>query len=442
MRSYSRWGLVLLGSCLALALSVLLLFSASGMASADEGVVDLEVTMVAPEHVAPEAVFVINLAYTNNGTADAPDDTQITLTLPDGVQFVQSTDRWGNPLPPDSVDGNQLTWVVGYIRAGDTYTHILITEKLDPDQPEGQVFVNAAEMTSSAVDANLEDNLAAVTTTLCDMAGSTKQVHASEVMPGDVLTYTITLNLSRRESAGSPQFRQVVMTDTLPDAHQVRFMGWVGENRGEMDGQMLRWQGQVQAGEPLQLQYRLGVQGDLASGSVITNGARLSWRNGWIDLEPVSTTVVLPPYARMIGSEGASWQHEYGITIDVPPHAVTETTRFEFRRLFTDTQPLMGPPGWMYAHQAFEVNAFRFAEIHAFGKPITFTVDVTNAVQAGMNQESLRLWYRNGPGDPWQMLGEPTQSGPGYLKFQTTHLTQFALLWESPYQIRLPLLLH
>ena len=440
MTVINRRTLIVLASTLGVVLVSLLLLGAAGMAAAAEGEIDLGVTLRAPEHVAPDSTFVINLAYSNTGTLASPADTWASVTLPDGVSFVGATDRQGAPLSPDQIQGNTITWVLGALPAGECCGHILITVQTASDLPEETALQVSAEIGSSAVETNMANNTADVTSTICDMAGSTKQVQAREIKPGDILTYTITLNLAKRMVMTDMQSRQVTLTDTLPNQNQVRFLGWTGEVQGEVVGQELRWQGQVRAGEPLKLQYRLGVVGDVVSGTVITNGAHLAWGGGKFDIDPVTTTVTLPPYARMIGPQGYTWRHEQGVDIEVPPHTVTDTTRFEFRPI-TDTHKMQGPPGWMFAHQAFELTAFRFGEVNQFGQSITLTVHFKPEDLAGLKQNTLRLWYRNGPGEAWKMLGEPLQSGPGYLSFQTNHFTEFALFGEANFHIHLPMVL-
>jgi hypothetical protein len=273
------------------------------------------------------------------------------------------------------------------------------------------------------------------------MAGSAKQVHASQVMPGDVLTYTIVLDLAQR-SGGSQgvQERLVELTDTLPFSHQVRFLGWTSDVTGTRDGQMLRWQGQVRAGEPLTLQYRLGVEGVITPGTIISSQARLSWSAGEMQLGPVTTVVTLPHGALALGPyQGGELEHEYGVTLTVPPGAVTDTTRFQFK-LLTSTDIISGPPGLMFAHRAFEVTAFRFGDsIRQFGQPLTITVNYSDTDVAGLKRETLRLWYRNGQGEPWAMLGEPAQVMSGTHVYTTTHLTQFALFGEAAYRVFLPM---
>jgi hypothetical protein len=274
------------------------------------------------------------------------------------------------------------------------------------------------------------------------MAGSVKQVHASEVMPGDVLTYTIVLDLARR--FGGPQAvqeRMIELSDTLPFSHQVRFLGWTSDMTGTHDGQMLQWQGRVRTGEPLTLQYRLGVEGVVTPGTVLTNLALLRWMSGSMPLGPVTTIVTLPHYARMIGPNGDEWQHQYGVTLTVPPGAVTDTARFQFKPL-SDTDIISGPPGLMFAHRAFEVTAFHFGDsVHQFGQPLTITLNYSDTHVAGLKHEMLRLWYRNSQGEPWAMLGEPARVMSGTHVYTTTHLTQFALFGEAAYRVFLPVVM-
>ena len=228
------------------------------------------------------------------------------------------------------------------------------------------------------------------------------------------------------------------LTDTLPFSHQVRFLGWVGSITGtQHTSQALQWAGQVRTGEPLFLQYRLGVETDVPPGTVITNGAVLRWSNGEMQLGPVTTVVTMPHYAYMFGPNGGEWAHQYGVTLTVPPHAVTETTRFQFREM-SQTEIISGPPGLMWAHRAFELTAYRFGEVHQFWQPITITIHYSDTDVIGLKRETLRLWSRNGEGEPWAMLGEPVRVMSGTLSFTTTHFTEFALFAEGAHRLYLP----
>jgi uncharacterized repeat protein (TIGR01451 family) len=290
---------------------------------------DLVVTIKAPDHAAVDAAVVANIVYENVGTAIAP-DVHVTATLPSGTQFVTSTDRWGAALPPALIDGSVLAWNVRSLPVDSCCGHIRLTLKTAVDLAEGTPLTTTAEIATTAVESDTTNNLAEATSVVCDMAGSTKQVHTGWAMPGDVLTYTLQLHYQHR--AGEPNQRWVALTDTLPLSRQVRFLGWTGAVSGTADGQHLKWQGQVRAGEPLSLQYRLGVELTAAPGTIITTGAALRWSNGEMQLGPVTTVVTLPHYAQLFGPNGGEWAHQSGVTLTVPPHALTRNHAFPVSR--------------------------------------------------------------------------------------------------------------
>jgi hypothetical protein len=440
MRSKVRLGRLALSvtAGLVVVLFVVGLFS---LAKADADV-DLGVELSAPAHVAPDTLVEVNVAYGNSGASAAPENTWLTVTLPSGVQFVSAVDREGNPAPPAVTQSNTLAWQVGPLPAGACCRHIFITERIGADLAEGLALTHTTTIATSALESNTSDNTASASSLVCDMAGSAKRVQAREVMPGDVLTYTIELNLAHRQgSSPQPQQRWVTLTDTLPISGRVRFLGWTGALSGTHAGGMLGWQGQVRAGEPLRLQYRLGVEGVVTPGTSITNAAVLHWSTGKLMLGPVTTVVTLPHDAHMFGPQGDTWRHSYGVTLTVPPGAVTDTTRFQFRPLITGTQVITAPLGWRYAHRAFEITAFRFGQgIHGFGQPVTMTVDYGMPDVMGLQSDTLRLWYRQGEGEPWAMLGDPVREMSGTISFVTTHLTQFALFGRPASYAYLPIL--
>jgi hypothetical protein len=423
------------------------ILTATGLSAASAaGQVDLTLDLNAPAHVATGSPFEVRIGTYNFGTAFAP-DAWVTATLPAGTQFITATDRWGTPLPPDTTDGNVLAW---YFRTPHCHWpldaccgHVLITLQPDETLPEGEILTTTATIATSATESDTTNNTASVASVVCDMAGSTKQVQAGRVMPGDVLTYTITVNLARRPSEGAGT-RWVTLTDTLPFSHQVRFLGWSGTLTGtQIDGHMLRWQGQVRAGQPLTMQYQLGVEGVVTPGTVITNIAGLGWGGRHMQLGPVTAAVTLPHGMLALGAnQGGQLRHRYGVTLSIPPGAVTDTTRFQFRPLFTDTHPVSPPGGLLFAHRAFELTAFRFGErVRQFNRPLTITVNYTDTDVTGLKRETLRLWTRSGPGERWAMLGEPARVMSGALTFTTTHFTQFALFGEGKYRAHLPVVI-
>ncbi len=425
------------GVAVSVALAAILLSVLGVATAAATGLVDLVIDLSAPDHVGPDAEYIVNLKYDNLGALGTP-DAQVNAILPAGTAFVTATDQAGTVVIPTAINGQTVTWNVGPVPASVCCRHIFITLRTGADLVEDTPLTLTATIATTAAESDRSNNLAEVSSVICDMAGSTKQVHMGWAMPGDVLTYTLQLQYQHR--AGEPNQRWVELTDTLPFSHQARFLGWVGSITGtQHTSQTVQWQGQVRAGEPLSLQYRLGVETDVPSGAVIANGTVLRWSNGEMQLGPVTTVVTMPQYAHMFGPNGGEWAHQYGVTLTVPPHAVTETTRFQFREM-SQTEIISGPQGQLYAHRAFELTAFRFGEVHQFGQPLTITLRYSDTDVIGLKRETLRLWSRNGEGEPWAMLGEPVRVMSGALSFTTTHFTEFALFAEGAYRLNLPLL--
>jgi uncharacterized repeat protein (TIGR01451 family) len=449
MKHMTRFGLVTLA--IGLGMAAVLVMTAGLSTAAAAGEIDLTLDMQAPTHVAAGSAYIVRIGYYNFGTQFAP-DAWVTATLPEGTQFITATDRWGAPLPPDTTDGNRLTWSFDspacHWPLDASCGHIVITLEPDMSLAEGTALTTTATIATTGIETDTTNNVASSTSVICDMAGSTKQVQAQHVLPGDVLTYTITIIQEHRAGEGHNPPQWVTVTDTLPFSHQVRFLGWRGALSGTLTGtlnlpsQMLRWQGQVQAGEPVSVQYRLGVESVVTPGTVITNQAWLSWAGKRMRLGPVTTVVTLPHGMLALGPhQEGQLSHQYGVTLSVPPGAVTDTTRFQLRPLFTDTHPVSPPGGLLFAHRAFELTAFRFGDhVRQFNRPLTITVNYTDTDVSGLKRETVRLWTRTGPDGPWSMLGEPVRRISGTLAFTTTHFTQFALFGEAQYQSFLPVI--
>ncbi len=109
------------------------LTGASAEERSAEGIVDLSVTIGAQQHVAPGESYFANIKVSNLGDIASPEDTEVTLLLPDGVEFVSAADRLGGDLPPTSISGSLLTWQVGAVPAGECCQHIFVTLAVEAD---------------------------------------------------------------------------------------------------------------------------------------------------------------------------------------------------------------------------------------------------------------------------------------------------------------------
>ena len=246
-------------------------FALFGQAAA-AALVDLQVGAIAPELVDVDATYAVNVSYANTGWVRSLDNW-VRVTLPAGTQFVEATYAGGEPRPPDEIDESRLTWRLPLLVANSAWGHIIVELKTDKDLAEGTTLDVLAEIGGSAPDSEPENNAVTVTSTVQDMGGAMKRVHVRQAMPADVLEYTITVDLPGQ--GGGKQW--VTMTDTLPAPSQVRFLGWIGTPSGTLiEGHKLRWQGEVEPGDPVQLRYRLGVEGDVPPGATLSNVATLS----------------------------------------------------------------------------------------------------------------------------------------------------------------------
>ncbi len=180
-------------------------------------------------------------------------------------------------------------------------------------------------------------------------------------------------------------------------------------------------------------------------GALITNAAMLNWSGYRMQLGPVTAVVTLPYGTLALGPyQGGQLYHKHGISLTVPPNAVSDTTRFEIEALFADTGNAIPPGSLLFANRAFEMNAWSFGEpVGQFNRPLTITVHYSDTDVQGLKRETLRLWKREGPGDPWTLLDEAVSVTSSTLTFSTTHLCQFALFAEAidgDYPIYLPLI--
>jgi hypothetical protein len=403
-----------------------------------DGEFDLAIDLKAPQHVEPGSQYVINVSYENVGQTISPDDTWVKVILPSGTEFVSAANLDGLNMPPDVVDGNSLTWLVGAVTLDGCCGHIMITVLVDADLANETLLIVQGEVGSGVVESNLINNVSSVTSAVCDMAGSTKQAQNGKVKPGDVITYTLMIRMAERSGQSDSNRREIELTDVLPPTSQAVFLGWISPTTGTYDGTQLHWRGQIHGGEPVMLQYQLGIKGDVPPGILVTNRAGLAWEGGEMTLDPVSVETYLSENEHMFGPEGGQWQLQYGLTIDMPPNTVKEMTRFEFHELFEGTPPPDAPPGWIFASRAFELKAFQYGEIHQFNQRLTITVQYQGGDVEGLDRNTLRLWFRNGPGDSWAMLGEPEAHHYGQISFTTDHFTEFALFGQGAYRISLP----
>jgi len=82
-----------LGWVLIFTLTSLGAVSSTPMSAISADLVDLEIELKAPQHVAPDSEYIVNLAYSNLGTEASPDDAWLKVRLPEGVVSSQPSTR-------------------------------------------------------------------------------------------------------------------------------------------------------------------------------------------------------------------------------------------------------------------------------------------------------------------------------------------------------------
>jgi uncharacterized repeat protein (TIGR01451 family) len=94
----------------------------------------------------------LSLQYGNRGLAEAYTST-ITVTLPSELEFIEAS------VPPATIDGQTLTWVVGVLPGESEPDPIAITVLLNPNAEIGEWLEIATSITASANELETGNNL-------------------------------------------------------------------------------------------------------------------------------------------------------------------------------------------------------------------------------------------------------------------------------------------
>jgi uncharacterized repeat protein (TIGR01451 family) len=145
--------------------------------------------------------------YSNTSDIDAT-NVVITDQLPANTIYI--TDSSGLTR---TVSGELVTWTVGTLSPGVNRSFVLTLSVSSSSAACGAQLVNRAGITTTVVETDLNDNNATAPTVsvICADVGIAKTTAMTQVVPGNLLTYTIVYS-----NAGLATAMDVVITDSLP----------------------------------------------------------------------------------------------------------------------------------------------------------------------------------------------------------------------------------
>jgi len=271
--------------------------------------------------------------------------------------------------------------------------------------------------------------------------GIWKSASSDLVEPGDLLTYTITVQ--NAEISGT---LDVTITDNIP-AHTI--FAWA-DSGGSLAGDQVRWVSKtVSEGSSLTVSFAVSVTSPLPDGTVITNDDySVTWSEGMSAVgAPITTTttsVVLSVTVDPTSSVTLCYTDTQGslTAIQVPAGAVTEVTTLSY----TPVEIVAVPSGFAFAGHAFDLEAYRGGALlpgFTFSIPVTITIYYTDTDVAGLDENTLVLEYWNDSASAWEdaACGSYKRHPEGnWLSVPINHLSRFGLFGPI-YQVYLPLIL-
>jgi uncharacterized repeat protein (TIGR01451 family) len=159
--------------------------------------------------VAPGDVLAYTLNISNVGDQDAT-GVVVTDTLPDHTLFVDASD---GGVEADGV----VTWAIGSLEAGDSLVRTVVVAIVDPLPAGVDRIINTVRISDDGTNGPDPTPGNNVSTLKTDVKAApdlsiVKTVGVPYAVPGDVLTYTLTI-----DNVGTQGAASVVVTDRLPD---------------------------------------------------------------------------------------------------------------------------------------------------------------------------------------------------------------------------------
>jgi len=208
-----------------------------------------------------QLLYTISLA--NSGDMNAH-SARITDTIPANTAYVA-----GSVSPNATYDAtnNRILWN-GDVNKG---TPVVITFRVQTNNPlpNGTSITNTVSIYDGFHPTVLTRMAQTVIGSAPNLSTSTKTVNATNVVPGGVLTYTLTLHNSGNAAAAG-----ALLTDTLPA--NTAFDSWVTQNGAALNGNVITWNGNVAPGVDQAIVFRVRANTPLDNGTIIANSATVN----------------------------------------------------------------------------------------------------------------------------------------------------------------------
>lgn len=238
-----------------------------------------------------DAALVYTLTYGNLGPYDATSLAQVVDTLPDGVTYLASA--------PSGVHDPALgtvTWNVGALKADLSGTlrasitnTLILSVRVPAGTPALTPLTNSTHVSPIPQDPDTANN-ADEALTIVNLFRPTKTAHPSEVAPGNVVTYTLTLTNNDAITITAH------LTDPLP-AGAAYVLGSSAVNGDSIElyndaSNSIEWQGAVPPNSATSLRFQAQITA--ARGTVVSNTVRVEHIAGIISSRQAAVYVV--PY--------------------------------------------------------------------------------------------------------------------------------------------------
>ena len=217
----------------------------------------LELDKIADKAVAnPGDLITYTLNVANSGNANAV-NAVLEDTVPENTVFESATGNF-------TLNGSDVTWAVDSIPVGAVGAVSLVV-RIDSPLATGTSILNSATLSAD----NAQSTTSEVQTQIESAASLTLDKIASSpnVMPGDLLTYTLT-----GTNTGNANATNTVLTDVVPD--NTTFLSAGGG--GQLNGDEVTWNlGTLPVGSPATVTMTVMVDSPLDDGTILVNNARI-----------------------------------------------------------------------------------------------------------------------------------------------------------------------